>query len=234
MSHRQADRHILCQCLQWVSQLQLNFTVCTLGPGFFVWNGPQWGDYMCPEGVKTFLLSLWKILPAVIRWGEIFWVCLPASVCYSGTILRCLFSETVDVQLPHHTDRDPVAAAATSLLFPHVNEGWLVHMYVRTCACVCLGVTVREVKVSFSLVCAWTVRINQGSEDDEYNYNNMTNLMLKPQNWQDCCCLFSLKQLKNQSLYMFHTLSLEATYCSHKEVIRSRLSIFLQCILVLM
>lgn len=64
---------------------------------FSVWNLPQWGDCMGPESVKTFLLSLWKTLPAVIRWGEILWVCLPASVCYSGTILLCLFSETVDV-----------------------------------------------------------------------------------------------------------------------------------------
>lgn len=31
---------------------------------------------MCPEGVKTFLLSLWKTLPAVIRWGKYY-----ESVC---------------------------------------------------------------------------------------------------------------------------------------------------------
>lgn len=50
---------------------------------FSVWSWPQWADCMHPEGVKTFLLSLWKTLPAVIRWGEILWICLPTSVCYS-------------------------------------------------------------------------------------------------------------------------------------------------------
>lgn len=28
-------------------------------------------ETICVQGVKTFLLSLWKTLPAVIRWGEI-------------------------------------------------------------------------------------------------------------------------------------------------------------------
>lgn len=169
------------------------------------------------RGVKTFLLSLWKTLPAVIRWGEILWVCLPASVCYSGTILLCLFSETVDVQLPHHTDQDPLATASTSLLFPHVDE------FGESEGCVCDGEGEESKGFVFTGVCmkqrGMTFGISGGSEEDEYNYNNMENLMLKPQNWQDCCCLFSLNQLRNQSLYTLHVRSLKATDCIHKEVI---------------
>lgn len=50
-----------------------------------------WLHCTCPKGVKTFLLSLRKTPPAVIRLGEILWVRLLASVRYSGTIPLSLF-----------------------------------------------------------------------------------------------------------------------------------------------
>lgn len=67
-------------------------------------------------------------------------------MCYSGTILLCLFSETVDVELPHHTDQDPLAAATTSLLFPHVRE------FGGKCVCVCVCMCVGERAKSKGLV----------------------------------------------------------------------------------
>lgn len=58
------------------------------------------------------------------------------------TILLCLFSETGDVELPHHTDQDPLATASTSLLFPHVDEFGESEKCVL--ACVCKGFAFRS------------------------------------------------------------------------------------------
>lgn len=93
---------------------------------------------------------------------------------------------------------------------------------------VCMCVTERERenkrKVLLSPGCVWsrgmTFGISGGSEEDEYNYNNMENLMLKPQNGQDWCCLFSLQQLRNQSLYRLRVLPSRATHWKKKKVIR--------------
>lgn len=152
-------------------------------------------------------------------------VCRQVCVTHR-TILLCLFSETVDVELPHHTDQDPLATASTSLLFPHVDEFGESEKCVR--ACVCIGFV-------FSQRCRWSwwewlFRICWGSKWDEQNYNSMENPMLKPQNWQDYCCLFSLEQLGNQSLYMFYVLTLQTKALSHKEIIQDQ-SVFSHCLL---
>lgn len=85
-SRNQMDRkHILCHCLQPKRP-----------PSLYV-----------SRGCENIPAITTVTLPAVIKWKEILWVCLLASVYYSGTILPCLFSETGDFRLPHHTDQIP-------------------------------------------------------------------------------------------------------------------------------
>lgn len=94
-------------------------------------------------------------------------------MCYSGTILLCLFSETLDVQLPHHTDQDPSATASTSLLFPHVDR--FGESQKSACVCVCDGERVREREKKrfcfhrgvYMKQRGMTFGITRGSEKDE-------------------------------------------------------------------
>lgn len=208
-----------------------------LGPRFLCMKQATTGRLYVSRGCENIPVITMENSPSCHQMGGNI-LSLSAGKCvllWDNPAMFIFWNSRRSASTPH---RPGSCSCCSNLTTVSACEWGVTSAYVCAYVCMCLSgcdrEREREVKVSFSLVCAWTLRINQGSEDDEYNYNNMTNLMLKPQNWQDCCCLFSLKQLKNQSLYMFHTLSLKATYCSHKEVIRSRLSIFLQCILVLM
>lgn len=61
--------------------------------------------------------------PGCHQMGGKYYESVCRQVCVTHrTILLCLFSETGDAELPHHTDQDPLATASTSLLFPHVDE----------------------------------------------------------------------------------------------------------------
>lgn len=125
-------------------------------------------------------------------WGEILWVRLPASVRYPETILQCLFSETVDVRLPHHTDQDSRATASTSLLFPHVDEFGESEKCVCARMHACLCVCVRK-GFLFTAMCTkqgeLPLRLVGDQRKDEQNYNNMERLMSKLQIWQGYSCL---------------------------------------------
>lgn len=116
------------------------------------------------RGVKTFLLSRWKTLPAVIRRVKYY-----ASVCWRvratlGQSCHVYFPKLETVSLPH---RSP--AHYCFLMWGSLGKS-------------AYGRLTEEVSFSLGCVLGGPLQgINWGSEDDEYNYNNMAKLMLKPQ-----------------------------------------------------
>lgn len=81
-----------------VNQLHLQLTVCTLNPEQVLCM--KWATMRrlyVSRGCENIPVITMENSPSCHQMGEILWVCLLASVCYSGTILLCLFSETVDV-----------------------------------------------------------------------------------------------------------------------------------------
>lgn len=97
-SHSQTSRHILCQRPQCPGLLHLDLTVCTLAHMQVLrMKLATMRRLYVSKGCENIpVIAMENSLSCHLMW-EILWVRLQASACYSGTILLCLFSETVDV-----------------------------------------------------------------------------------------------------------------------------------------
>lgn len=81
-----------------LSLLHLDLTVCSLDLiQVLCMKLATMRKLYVSTGCESIPIITMENSPSCHLMGEILSVCLPASVCYSGTILLCLFSETVDL-----------------------------------------------------------------------------------------------------------------------------------------
>lgn len=113
---------------------------------------PQRGDCMHRKGVKTFLLSPWKTLPAVSGGGKYYEsVCRP-RVPYPETIPLFIFCNCRSPARTHQTERDLPYSTSAAAMWMCLSGGgerrvcvcvWrrVCFHSVGVCACVCAHIS---------------------------------------------------------------------------------------------